>query len=76
MFEWDTLQSVGELDVDAQVVGIGLELVSGHEPAILIDIQGQLGDRAVKGEAPMRVAIRVRVVGEESLFLGHGLVLG
>ena len=58
MLEADPLQRVGELDVDAEVVRIELELVAGIEAAILVDVQRQRRDRAVERELPVRVAVR------------------
>ena len=67
MLEAQALQRVGKLDVDAQVVGIELELVAGHDAAILVDVERQRRDRAVHREPPMDVAIRVRIEGHHQV---------
>ena len=72
MLEAYPLQRVGKLDVDAEVVGIELELVAGIQAAVLVDVQRQRRDRAVERELPVRVAVRVRVVRVEGLRAGCG----
>ncbi len=64
MLEADPLQRVGELDVDAEVVGIELELVTGTDSAVLVDVHRQRRERAVERELPVRVAVGVRVVAD------------
>jgi len=61
MLEADAVQRVRQLDVDAKVVGIELEPVAGEEPGLFRNIQGQRGDRAVTGEAPMAIAEGIAV---------------
>ena len=58
MLEANALQRVGELDVDAEVVRIELELVAGIDAAILVDVHRQRRDGSVERELPVRVAIR------------------
>ena len=41
MLEADAVERVVQLDVHAQVVGVELELVAGHDAAVLVDIHGQ-----------------------------------
>ncbi len=60
MLEAQALDGVVELDVHAQVVGVELELVAGHEAAVLLDVHGERGHRAVEGELPVPVPARVR----------------
>ena len=38
MFEAHALHDVGELDVDAEIVGIELELIALEQPAVLVDV--------------------------------------
>ncbi len=63
MLEAQPLQRIGELDVDAQVVRIELELVARLEAAILVDIEDQRRNRALDVHAPVRIAIGMRVEG-------------
>jgi hypothetical protein len=44
MLEAQPLHSVGELDIDAEIVGIELELVAFVQPALLVDVHGQRRD--------------------------------
>jgi hypothetical protein len=53
------MQGVMQFDVHPQVVGIQLELVARTQAAVLGDVHGQRGDRAVEGQAPMAVLPRV-----------------
>src|SRR6185503_1226308 len=74
MLEPETLHDVVELDVDAEVVAVELELVATRpERALLFHVHREACDGPVDGEVPVDVAIGVRVerhgrVGE----LGHG----
>src|SRR5476649_1395462 len=56
MLEAQALDHVGQLDVDAQVVGIELQLVAGPEAAILVHVHGEVGDTAFERELPVLVA--------------------
>ena len=53
------LQRVGELDVDAEVVAVQLELVAGAQAAVLRHVHRKRGDRTVEGELPVTVAGRL-----------------
>ena len=64
MLEADALQGVVELYVDAQIIGIQLELVAGFDAAIFVDIQMQGGYRPISAQAPVLVPIGMRVVGD------------
>ncbi len=55
VLEADALQRVVQFDVDAQVVGIQLELVAGAQAAVFGHVHGQRGNRAVVAQAPMTV---------------------
>jgi hypothetical protein len=59
MLETQPLHGIVELDVDAEVVGIELELVVA-EPARLVDIHDEVGDVAVALDLPVAI---VRGVG-------------
>jgi hypothetical protein len=58
VLESKPLDGVVQLDVDAEVVGIQLQLVSGDQATPLVDVHGQRGDLAVNLEAPMTVRVR------------------
>ena len=57
MLETQPLHGVRELDVDAEIVGIELELIALEQPAVLVDIHGQGRDIAIDGELPVPVAL-------------------
>jgi hypothetical protein len=46
MLEAQPLHRVGEFNIDAEVVGIQLELITFEQPAILVDVHGQRRDIA------------------------------
>ena len=70
MLEPQALDGVGELDVDAEVVGVQLELVPGPERPVRVDVQQQARDGAVDVELPVRVAARIgfEVTHEKTLY--------
>ena len=47
---------VGQLDVDAEVVGVQLELVVALQGAILVHVHGEVGDAVLERELPVLVA--------------------
>ena len=57
MLEAESLERVGQLDVDAEVVGIQFELVIGTEAGVLLDVHGQGRHRTVEGQLPVLVLI-------------------
>ena len=57
VLEPQPLHRVGQLDVDAEVVGVELELVAGREAARLVDVEREGGDPVVDAQAPVTVAI-------------------
>jgi hypothetical protein len=59
------LQRVRELDVDAEVVRIELELVARTDAGVLVDVHRQRRDRTVERELPMRVAVGMSVERDE-----------
>ena len=83
MLEAQPLHRVGEFDIDAEIVGIQLELIAFEQPAILVDIHGQGRDVAFDIQLPMPVARRIglkidvlRAACEDAIFTGHGPPLG
>ena len=83
MLEAQPLHGVGEFDVDAEVVGIQLELIALEQPAILVDVHGQRRDVAVDGELPVPVARRIglkidvfRAASEDAIFTGLFAAMG
>ena len=81
MFEADAVQRIRKLDVDAEIVGIELELVAGLQALVLVHIHRERRHRTVEREAPVAVALRMRVVGDEGRGglsfenCGHGTLL-
>ncbi len=59
VLEAQPLRGVVELDVDAEVVAVELQLVAVAEPSVGRYAHRQRGDRSVDGEVPMPVAARV-----------------
>jgi hypothetical protein len=59
MLEAQPLDEVVELDVDAEVVAVELELVAVDEPTLLVDVHGDDGDLAVDVVPPVSVLGRV-----------------
>ena len=79
MLEAQPLHGVGQLDIDAEIVGIQLELIALEQAGILVDVHGQRRDVAVDVELPMPVARRIgleidvlRAACEDAIFTGHG----
>ena len=82
MLEAQPLHRVGELDVDAEIVGIQLELIALEQAAILVDIHGQRRDVALDVQLPVPVARRIglkidvfRAACEDAIFASHGATL-
>ena len=59
VLEAEALDGVGELDVDAEVVGVQLQLVVRRQAGVLADVHRERGDRAVEGQLPVLVAVGV-----------------
>jgi len=57
MLEPQALNRVVELDIEAQIIGIQLEAVSGPQTARLVHRQLQFGDRPIDVEPPMTIAV-------------------
>jgi hypothetical protein len=81
VLEADALHGIVQLHVDAEVVGVELELVAGLDAAVFLDVQGEGGHRAVAGELPVVVMRGLGVEGDvvllvcESNLLEFGLPL-
>ena len=58
MLKSQALHRIGELDVNAQIVGIQLELVVRPERLILADIHDQAGDSPIDFQFPVPVLLR------------------
>ncbi len=83
MLEAQPLHRVGQFDIDAEIVGIQLELVTLEQPAVLIDIHGQRRDIAFDVKLPMPVARRIgleidkfRAACEDAIFASHEAIPG
>ncbi len=79
MLEAEPLHRVRQFDVDAEIVGIQLELITFEQPAILIDVHGKRRDLAIDVQPPVPVARRIGLkidmpgaIGEDAIFTGHG----
>jgi hypothetical protein len=72
VLEAQALDGVVELDVDAEVVGVELELVALEQAAVLVHIHDQTGDLALEDKLPVPVARRVRL--EIDMFRHPGLL--
>ncbi len=59
VLEAQPLDGIVEFDVNAQIVGIQLQLVAVEQAAVLVDIHGQAGDRPGNGQLPVPVAVGV-----------------
>ena len=83
MLEAQPLHCIRKLDIDAEVVGIELELIALEQAAVLVDVHGQRRDVAVDIELPMPVARRIglkidvfRASCQDAILCGHAPPLG
>ncbi len=60
MLEADAIQRIVQLDVDAEVVAVQLELVAGGDALVLGDVERECRDGAVARELPVVVAVGMR----------------
>jgi hypothetical protein len=67
MLEADAIECVVQFNVDAEIVGVELELVAGRQTTLLVDVELQSRDRPVDGELPVPVAIRMGVEKDQAL---------
>ena len=79
MLETQPLHGVGEFDVDAEIIGVQLELIAFEQAGILVDVHRQRCDIALDGQLPVPVARRIglkidvfRAACEDAIFTGHG----
>jgi len=82
MLEAQPLHRVRQFDVDAEVVGIQLELIAFEQSGILIDVHGQRGGVAIDRELPVPVARRIGLeideccsACEDAIFASHWATL-
>ena len=68
VLEAQPLHRVGQLDIDAQVVGVELELVALEQRGGLIDVHDEVGHLAVELELPVAIVLGL---GLELDALGH-----
>src|ERR1700694_1953230 len=59
-------QGGGKLDVDAQIVGIELELVARLQASVLVDVERERRDRAFDLQPPVGVAVGMRIESHHS----------
>ena len=79
MLETQPLHRIGQLDVDAEIIGIQLELITFEQSAVLVDIHGQRRDLSINRKLPVpvarRIGLKIDVLGaasEDAIFTGHG----
>ncbi len=72
MLEADALQDVVQLNVDAEIVGVQLELVAGLQTAIFVDVHGEGRNAAVDREFPV-AEVAGSAVELDQFFAGSGL---
>ena len=71
MLETQPLDGVGELDIDAEIVGVQLELVAFEQRALFVDVEEERRDVAVDLELPMAVAGRIGLKIDPRLAVGQ-----
>ena len=60
--EADAVDGVVELDIDAEVIAVELELVAGTQAGVLVEVGKQRRDRPVELELPVLVAGRLGLI--------------
>ncbi len=82
MLEAQPLHGVRQFDIDAEIVGIQLELIALEQPGILVDIHGQRRDIVSDVELPVPVPRRIglkidvlRAACENAIFACHWATL-
>jgi hypothetical protein len=73
VLEADALDRVVQLDVDAQVIAIELELVAGTQAGVLVEVGGELGHRTFEAQLPVAVLAGMGLVVDRR---GSGLGSG
>jgi hypothetical protein len=71
VLEADPVQRIGELDVDAEVVAVELELVAGADAGVFGDVERQARQRPFDAELPVPVVRRIGAV-VDTVRAGHG----
>ena len=71
MLETDSLYSVMQLNIDAEIIGIQLELVAVTQPTVFVHRHGQGSDHTIHGQRPVPVALRGGLVVNDEGF-AHG----
>ena len=74
MLEADPVDRVVELDVDAEIVAVELQLVARAQPAVLVEIGFERGDGSVEGERPVAVFFRRSLIVDR-LWAAHWMLL-
>ncbi len=59
VLEAEALNGVGELDVDAEVVGVQLQPVIRLEATVLLDVHRQRGDGPFERQSPVAIGLRL-----------------
>ena len=59
MLEAQPLHRVVQFDIDAEVVGIELQLVARREPAVFVDVHRESRDRPGEAQPPMPIRGRL-----------------
>ena len=72
VLEADAVQRIGELDVDAEVVAVELELVAGADAAVLVEVGDERCHRPFEAQLPVAVAVGVGLV-VHARSVGHGV---
>ena len=68
MLEADSVERVIKLDIHPEIVRVELEAVTRGRSGFLRDIQGQCGDRAGAGEAPVTISFGLDVEADHRKF--------
>ena len=71
VLEAQPLDGVSELDVDAEVVGVELEVVALEQRALLVHVEEKRGHVAVDVELPMAVARRLGLEIDSGMAVGQ-----
>ena len=64
VFEADALNRIGQLDVDAEIIGIELQLVVGRETGVFAHVHRKRGDWAVERQFPVLVGLGACIKGD------------
>src|SRR5262249_18599860 len=75
MLETNALDRVGQLDVDAEIVGVQLESVLRRQPSIFADVHCQRGNSALECQLPMLVLSRVSFEADRTRSVRHAVEL-